>query len=119
MKCMDIESIQEFVKRLPGVSEDIKWEHHLCFLVGGKMFAIVDLNDVPLSISFKTTEEHFAELVSHSHITAAPYLGRSHWVLLKDINQMSKSVLLDHLVAAHKLIGSKLPAKIKKELGLK
>jgi predicted DNA-binding protein (MmcQ/YjbR family) len=116
---MDIESLQAFVKQLPGVTEDIKWEHHLCFLVGGKMFALVDLNDVPLSISFKTTEEQFAALVSHAHITAAPYLGRSHWVLLKDINQLPTSALQDHLVLAHQLIGSKLPAKTKKELGLK
>jgi predicted DNA-binding protein (MmcQ/YjbR family) len=115
---MDIESIQEFVKKLPGVSEDIKWEHHLCFLVGGKMFAIVDLNDVPLGITFKTTAEQFAELVNHSHITAAPYLGRSHWVFLDDMNQMPKSVLQDHLVAAYKLIAAKLPTKTKKELGL-
>jgi predicted DNA-binding protein (MmcQ/YjbR family) len=115
---MDIEAIQEFVKQLPGVTEDIKWDHLLCFLVGGKMFAVVDLNDFPLSISFKTTEERFAELVGQSHFSAAPYLGKSHWLLLSDLNALSKSVLMDHLVVAHKLIGSKLPAKIKKDLGL-
>ena len=115
---MDLESIQEFVNAMPGVSEDLKWGHHLCFLVGGKMFGIVDLNDTPLTISFKTDGENFAELISHPQIVPAPYLGRSQWVMLNDINVLPNAALMDHLRRAHQLISAKLPAKTRKELGL-
>ena len=79
---MELEKIQEVIGKLPGVTEDIKWGNDLCFLVAGKMFAVVGLGNTPLTISFKTTEEKFAELTSRPQIIPAPYLAKHHWVYL-------------------------------------
>lgn len=38
---MDVKDLRSMCKQLPGVSEDIKWEDHLCFNVGGKMFLLL------------------------------------------------------------------------------
>ena len=115
---MELEKIQEFVGKLPGVTEDIKWGNDLCFLVAGKMFSVVGLSNTPLTISFKTTDEKFAELISRPQIIPAPYLAKHHWVYLEDIHALPKAELLEHLNDAHMIIAKKLPAKKRKELGI-
>jgi hypothetical protein len=35
---MNSEDLQGICEKLKGVTEDIKWEDHLCFNVGKKMF---------------------------------------------------------------------------------
>jgi len=37
---MTIEDIQNICKKFPYVTEDIKWETHLCYCVGEKIFII-------------------------------------------------------------------------------
>jgi hypothetical protein len=41
---MTNESIRDHCLGLPHVTEVVQWEQHLLFKVGGKMFAIVDLD---------------------------------------------------------------------------
>ena len=55
---MTIDTVRDICRRLPAVTEDVKWGNDLCFCVSGKMFAIVDL-DPPHSIAFKCTPEQF------------------------------------------------------------
>ena len=43
---MTIEEIQKICKSLHSVTEDIKWEHDLCFCIGGKMFVVVGLDQL-------------------------------------------------------------------------
>ena len=59
---MNIEHIQTFCKKMPGVTEDIKWEHDLVFSIGGKMFCVAGLDQDPTSASFKVKDEEFDEL---------------------------------------------------------
>jgi predicted DNA-binding protein (MmcQ/YjbR family) len=61
---MNIEDIQTICRALPGVTEDIKWEHDLVFSIGGKMFCVVGLDESPTSASFKITDEEFEEMSS-------------------------------------------------------
>jgi predicted DNA-binding protein (MmcQ/YjbR family) len=61
---MHIEDIQTICRALPGVTEDIKWEHDLVFSIGGKMFCVVGLDESPTSASFKITDEEFEEMSS-------------------------------------------------------
>ena len=44
---MNIPELQQLCKALPGMTEDIKWENHLCFNVGGKMFLVTSPDNVP------------------------------------------------------------------------
>ncbi|WP_082022169.1 MmcQ/YjbR family DNA-binding protein [Flavihumibacter sp. ZG627] len=58
---MIIDLIREICLSLPAVTEDIKWESHLCFNVGGKMFLISSPDEVPVNATFKVPEESFEE----------------------------------------------------------
>jgi predicted DNA-binding protein (MmcQ/YjbR family) len=114
---MSIEEIQTICKNLPAVTEDIKWEDHLCFNVGGKMFLVTSPDGVPPSASFKVPEEAFEELAAREGFMPAPYMARYKWVHLDDINRLSPREWEKHILASYRLIADKLPKKTRKDLG--
>lgn len=59
---MTIEDIETICDSFPAVTKDIKWEEHLCFNVGGKIFVITSPDEYPLTATFKVTPDEFVEL---------------------------------------------------------
>lgn len=110
---MNIEDIQKICKRFKGVTEDIKWQDHLCFNVGEKMFVISSPATVPVTASFKASPEAFDELVVRPGCKPAPYLARYNWVYVDDINRFSKKEWEKMLSEAYELVYQKLPARIR------
>ncbi|MES2847672.1 MAG: MmcQ/YjbR family DNA-binding protein [Bacteroidota bacterium] len=115
---MNIEDIQSICRTLPGVTEDIKWEHDLVFSIGAKMFCVVGLEQSPTSASFKVTDEEFAEMCNRPGFKPAPYVAKYKWVFIEDINKMKKEEWKRYLQQSYNLVKDKLPAKLKKQLGL-
>lgn len=115
---MTIEELQKLCKKHKAVTEDIKWEDHLCFNVGEKMFLVTSPDSVPVSASFKVSDEEFDELSQKPGFIPAPYLARYKWVHLDDIKRLSKKQWEYYVQQSYHLISSKLPAKIKKQIGL-
>ena len=114
---MDIESIRKVCIKLPAVTEDIKWENDLCFLVAGKIFCIVCLNP-PHTVSVKVDENEFDEMINKPGIIPAPYLARYKWVQLENLNVLSQKDFLFHLNKSYELVKSKLSKKLLKEFNL-
>lgn len=115
---MTIEDIQLICRQLPAVTEDIKWEHDLVFSVGGKMFCVAGLDQSPVSASFKVTDEEFEEMSQRPGFKPAPYVAKYKWVWLEDINKMNKTAWKKYISQSYELVKAKLPAKMKKQLGL-
>jgi hypothetical protein len=82
---MDIETLRNICTGLPHVTEDVKWGNDLCFLIGGKMFCVAGLDQQPLTVSLKVTDEEFDELSNSPGIVPAPYVARYKWILLQDV----------------------------------
>lgn len=116
---MTIEDIQHICHKFKGVTEDIKWEDHLCFNIGGKMFLVTSPDSVPISASFKVSDEEFDGLSSKKGFMPAPYLARHKWVHVDDIKSLSKKQWENYAKQSYGLIASKLPAKTKKLIGIK
>jgi predicted DNA-binding protein (MmcQ/YjbR family) len=115
---MQIEDIRTICSGLPAVTEDIKWEHDLCFCVGGKMFLVVGLNSAPTGVSFKVPDEDFAEISSREGFMPAPYVARYKWVMVKDINLLSRKEWEHFARQSYRLVSERLPKKVRKELGI-
>lgn len=115
---MTIEDLQALCKTLKGVTEDIKWQDHLCFNIGGKMFLISSPDAVPVSASFQVSPEEFDELSQRDGFMPAPYLAKYKWVHLDDITRLSKKQWQHFIKQSYDLKAAKLPKKIKTELGL-
>ncbi|HEX6900601.1 MAG TPA: MmcQ/YjbR family DNA-binding protein [Thermoanaerobaculia bacterium] len=106
-----------FCRGLPGVTEDVKWGHDLCFLVGGKMFVVFDLPDCE-HMSFKVDPVAFGTMVQKEGITPAPYLAHHSWVAVASRDVLPEDELKELIRQSYLLIAGKLPKKTRTQLGL-
>jgi len=113
---MTIEEIRSRCLTLPGVTEDIKWEDHLCFNVGGKMFLVTAPDKFPVSASFKTSDELFEEFPEREGFIPAPYMARYKWIFVDDIERMTAEEWDKHIQLSYDLVFQKLSGKAKKEI---
>jgi predicted DNA-binding protein (MmcQ/YjbR family) len=106
---MTLDRLREICAALPGVTEDVKWGHDLCFCVGGKMFAAANL-EPPHQLGFKCTPEDFAELTEREGIIPAPYLARAMWVQESELGvALERQELTSLMRSAYDLVVAKLP----------
>jgi predicted DNA-binding protein (MmcQ/YjbR family) len=115
---MSIEDLRSICLALKGATEDIKWEDHLCFSVGDKMFLVTSMGPAPQSASFKATDEDFDSLTEKKGFIPAPYMARHKWVQVDDINRLSKKQWKEFAEKAYRTVGAKLPAKKRKQFGM-
>ncbi len=108
---MDIETIRLICKKLPFVTEGIKWGNDLCFMVGKKMFCVVVL-DTPLKVSLKVKGEEFSELSGRPSIIPAPYVAHHKWILVEDVTIFTGKVWEHYINQSYQLVKSKLPKKV-------
>lgn len=114
---MDIDTLRSICKKLPAVTEDIKWGHDLVFSVGAKMFAVTGLEQ-PFTCSFKVPDEEYEEMIAQPGISPAPYMARNKWVLISSGNRLNKKDFERLIQQSYQLVSAKLPKKLRVELGL-
>lgn len=113
---MTITEIRQICLAFPGVTEDIKWENHLCFNIGGKMFLVTAPDNVPVSASFKTSDEDFEMLPNRPGFIPAPYMARNKWIFVDDIGRFARKDWEKYLQSSYSLIASKLSLRVQKEI---
>lgn len=101
---------------MPNATENLQWGDHLCFKIGGKLFAILPLGPEGTRLTFKASEESFAELVEVEGIIPAPYLARAKWVALERLDALRDTELRDLLTESYRLVLEKLPTKKRQQL---
>jgi predicted DNA-binding protein (MmcQ/YjbR family) len=106
---MNAESIRRFCLSFPNAKENLQWGETLCFKVGGKIFAMLNLDTVPQRLCLKSTAERFAELVEQEGIVPAPYVGRYKWVLLEQLDVLPGAELEDLIRQSYEMVAAKLP----------
>ena len=116
---MSVEFIRDICLALPNVTEEIQWEEHLLFKIGGKMFAITTLGPVGVRLSVKTTPEKFAELTETPGVIPAPYLARNHWIALERWDALRRNEIEEAVRESYALVLAKLPKKKQVELSKK
>lgn len=116
---MDLDAIRRYCKSLPHVEEDVKWGHDLCFLIGKKMFCVVNLEPErgdKSVVAIKATPEEFAELVERDGIIPAPYMARNHWVSLERYGALPWGELQERIRASYDLVKATLPKRLQAAL---
>src|SRR5262245_33121573 len=109
---MTLDTVRAICRALQRVTDDIKWAHVLCFCVGGKMFAVVDL-ERPHAIAFKCTPESFGELVERPGIIPAPYMARNMWVQEQQLGEALDRHEIEALIrTSYDLVVAKLPKRL-------
>lgn len=117
---MNIENIRRYCLSLSHVEEDVKWGHNLCFLIGRKMFCVLNLEPQRgdrSRVAFKATPEEFAELTEREGVIPAPYMARNHWVSLEDYSTLPWRELEERIARSCELVKATLPKKLQVALG--
>jgi predicted DNA-binding protein (MmcQ/YjbR family) len=126
---MDAERARKFLLQLPYAVETMQWGDNLVFwtgdkVIGGKMFALVNLDKVPLNgsqhgvVSFAAGAERFAELVERDGLFPAPYMARIFWVAAERWSALRDAEWQTELRAAHAITLGKLPKRTRELLAL-
>jgi len=78
---MNIESISEYCLSKKGAFEDFPFdEETLVFKVGGKMFALIPLEKIPLQINLKCDPEKAVELREHfEDVQPGWHMSKKYW----------------------------------------
>ena len=114
---MDVEWLRKICLSLPNTAEQIQWGNDLLFKVHDKMFAITPLEPAPVCLSFKCSEESFAELTERPGILPAPYLARAKWVALENPEAVAREELALLLRTSYELVVAKLPKRLNQSSG--
>jgi predicted DNA-binding protein (MmcQ/YjbR family) len=122
---MDAERLRAYLLTLPHVAETMQWGANLVFWVGdkaigGKMFAVIDLDDPPDTaarkprplLSYAAGPARYSELVEIGGIVPAPYSARNFWVAAERWDVFTTAEWHRELHAAHAVILAKLPSKV-------
>ena len=113
---MEIEDLQHIANAFKGITYDIKWESNLCFCIGSKIFAMVNIDSVPTRCSFKQTADSYEQWLEKEGFISAPYLGRSKWVQVDNIDRLTIKEWSTALTEAYAEIFKKLPKKVRVEI---
>ncbi|MCB2377588.1 MmcQ/YjbR family DNA-binding protein [Hymenobacter sp. BT635] len=113
---MTVAELQTICHTHAGITEEIKWDDHLCFCMGEKIFLVTSPDSFPVSATFKARGEEFEELLAQTGFTAHRYLGRHQWVHLDDIRRLDAARWQHYIGESYQLIVAKLPARVRKAL---
>lgn len=113
---MNLNQAKALCRSLPGATEDVKWEAHLVFSVGGKMFAATDVGDDAAGISFKVDDDRFLELTDRPGIIPAPYLARARWVKIDKLKAVKDAEAAALLRRSYELVFGRLTRKLQREI---
>jgi len=112
---MTTEKLTKFCLSLPGVTQGIKWEDHLCFMLADKMFCITGLTD-DSNVSIKIDVEAFEDICERDGITPSRYLSRYCWISIEKRNALKPKEWEHFLIRSYELVKSKLSKKVQQSL---
>jgi predicted DNA-binding protein (MmcQ/YjbR family) len=103
---MNTELIREFCLEFPDATEKLQWGDDLCFKIGGKIFAIIGLDNPRMC--FKCSPESFAELIEREDVRPAPYVGRYKWVMLDRVGAVPWNELRELIRQSYEMVSAKV-----------
>jgi predicted DNA-binding protein (MmcQ/YjbR family) len=115
---MHIESFREYCLSKPGVTEEFPFDiTTLVFKVGGKMFALTDLED-EFAVSLKCDPEYSITLQElHPQIAGAYHMNKKHWISVSEASSIDEKLLKKLIDESYELVFKSLPRKISSAIG--
>lgn len=118
-KLANTESINEFAMALPGVTQSFPFdESTLVFKVGGKMFALLDVDDFE-GVNLKCDPERSVELrEKYDGIKPGYHMNKVHWntVTPEPYSDVETKLFWELLLHSYDLIKASLTKKAQAEI---
>lgn len=114
---MKIDLFRDYCLNKKGASESTPFgEDTLCFLVAGKIFAIIDIERFE-SVNLKCNPER-AVLLREQHPGIQPgyHMNKKHWNTVSFDGSISDSLIMELVDHSYDLVCAGLPKKVKEQL---
>ena len=117
---MDVESIREYCLSKDFVTESTPFDDvTLVFKVAGKMFALLPLDEINLSINLKCDPEKAVELREHYPAVIPGYhMNKNNWNTVFVDGTIEKKLILQWIDNSYQLVIKSLPRKTRQTLGI-
>lgn len=116
---MDIEQARDYCLSLPLATEDFPFdETTLVFRIGGKIFAMMDLENTEWFV-LKCEPEQALELRErYPDITAAWHMNKVHWNQLNLFGALPDDLVRQLIRHSYNEVVKKMPKRLKTEAGI-
>lgn len=113
---MNIENIRNYCLSLPQVTEDFPFdESTLVFRIGGKIFAMIDLENTEWFV-LKCEPDYAIELRDrHPEITGAWHMNKKYWNQLNLFGSLTDTLIRELICHSYNEVIKKMPKKLKVE----
>ncbi|MCC5935989.1 MAG: MmcQ/YjbR family DNA-binding protein [Lunatimonas sp.] len=114
---MDIQAFRSYCLAKPGATEDTPFdEDTLCFRVGGKIFAIIDIEQFQ-SVNLKCLPEQAEEIrAEHPSVSPGYHMNKKHWNTVPFDGTVKDSDIFTWVDHSYGLVFGSLPKKIQATL---
>ena len=113
---MDIESIREYCLSLPKVTEDFPFDDTtLVFRIGGKIFAIMDLEDASKLTLKSDPNQALILRDKYSEISGAWHMNKKYWNQLNLYGQLSDTLVKQLIRHSYSEVVKKFPKRRQQE----
>jgi predicted DNA-binding protein (MmcQ/YjbR family) len=108
---MNLESFREYCLNKPGAAEDTPFgEDVLVFKVGGKMFALAPLDEVPAAANLKCDPDLALELRDrYEQVRPGYHMNKKHWNTVEIDSGIPDAELLKMIDHSYELVFRHLP----------
>lgn len=108
---MDLELFREYCLRKPGATEDMPFgEDVLVFRVGGKMFALAPLDEVPATANLKCDPDLALELRDrYEQVRPGYHMNKKHWNTVQIDSVIPDAELRKMIDHSYELVVTRLP----------
>ena len=108
---MDLEQFREYCLRKPGASEGTPFgEDVLVFKVGGKMFALAALDEIPATVNLKCVPDLALELRDrYEQVRPGYHMNKKHWNTVELGGEIPDSDLRKMVDHSYELVVKSLP----------
>lgn len=115
---MMLKEFREYCLAKPGTTEDFPFdETTLVFRVGGKMFALTDIETFPLTVNLKCNPERAIELREHyPAIKPGWHQNKRHWNTIIDDGSLSDELILSLTDHSYEMVFALLTAAKRAEI---
>jgi predicted DNA-binding protein (MmcQ/YjbR family) len=115
---MTLDEFRVHCSRKPGFTEDLPFdENTLAFRVGGKIFALMDV-ELFQSVNLKCDPERAVELrEQYPGITGGYHMSKKHWNTVLCDGSVPHKLLLELADHSYELVKASLPKKVREGLG--
>jgi predicted DNA-binding protein (MmcQ/YjbR family) len=116
---MNLEALRDYCLGKPAATEDQPFgPGTLVFKVGGRMFALASLDEVPAHVALKCDPERAVELRErYAGVTTAPYMDKRLWNSVALDGEVPSAEVRKMVDDSYRLVVAKLPKALREQLG--